>query len=227
MSSAGARRVSRRFCYDARRERRGGAPSGAKRRSAARSLDVGLELFVGQRAVLVGISGLEILEQGVHFLLQRQSAVMLDVGRLERLRTGFRQLVGGQVTLVLLVAKVEALHDRLPKLLAIESAVAVFVGGLEARAEIRWHRAGLGGDACSTDGQGKSSRRQKKRSTSQAHRGPPCPAEFRGSASRRSSSFRRADDRRCRRSSRACRQWLRSAGTLGSSCRWTRTCGPA
>src|SRR5215470_7255705 len=146
------------------------------RRSAARPLDVGLELFVGQRAILVDIGGVEILEQSVDFLLQRQPAVTLDVRGPEGVPTGFGQLIGGQVALVLLVAKVESLDGRLPKLLAIESAVTVLVGGLEGRAEIRWHRARLGAVA--------------RRSIPQAERiaRPPCLAESRGSTGYRSSA---------------------------------------
>src|SRR5262245_18993450 len=82
---------------------RGGRPRRqpvSVRRSAARPPDVGLELFEGQRAILVDIGGLEILEQGVHFLLQRQPSITLHVGGLERSRTGFWQLIGGQVALV-------------------------------------------------------------------------------------------------------------------------------
>src|SRR5262249_22617002 len=90
-----------------RRRRRGDG------RSAARSLDVDLQLFVGQRAILVDVGCVEILEQGVHFLLQGQPAVMLDVGGLEGRSTRFWQLISGQVALVLLVAKVESLDDRL------------------------------------------------------------------------------------------------------------------
>src|SRR5215831_6400323 len=127
------------------------------------------------------------------------------MGGLEGRRTGFRQLIGGQVSLVLLVAKVESLGDRLSKLLAIESAVAVLVGGLEARAEIRWHRAGLSADAYGTKGQGENQRSAEAFHKPSASR-PPYPAKSRGSTSRRFSSFRRADDRRCRRSSPACRQ---------------------
>src|SRR5262250_1044197 len=101
---------------------------------------------------------------------------MLDVGSVEGVPTGFWQLIGGQVALALLVSEVESLDGRLPKLLAVESAVAVLVGGLEPRAEIRWHRAGLGADACSTKGQGESSRREEERSTSQAHRAISLPS---------------------------------------------------
>src|SRR5215470_8957588 len=150
------------------------------RRSAARPLDVGLELFVGQRAILVDIGGVEILEQGVHFFLQGQPAVTLDVGGPEGVPTGFWQLIGGQVALVLLVAKVESLDGRLPKLLAIESAVAVLVGGLEPRAEIGWHRAGLGAAARSTEDQGESGGREEERSTSQAHGAISLPGEVSG-----------------------------------------------
>src|SRR5262249_38032308 len=100
---------------------------------------------------------------------------MLDVGGVEGVPTGFWQLIGGQVALALLVAKVESLDDRLPKLLAIESAVAVLVGGLEAREEIRWHRTGLGADAYSTKGQGESCGREDERSTSQARRATSLP----------------------------------------------------
>src|SRR6516164_3839838 len=139
------------------------------RRSAARPLDVGLELFVGQRAILVDIGGVEILEQSVHFFLQGQPAVTFDIGGPEGVPTGFWQLIGGQVALVLLVAKVESLDGRLPKLLAIESAVTVLVGGLEGRAEIRWHRARLGADARSTKGQGDRCGREEEHSTSHAH----------------------------------------------------------
>ena len=71
---------------------------------------------------------------------------------------------------MLLVAKVESLDARLPKLIAIESAIAVLVGGLEGRTEIRWHRAGLGSDAYGTKGQRERNGRKDKRSTSQAHR---------------------------------------------------------
>src|SRR5262249_29252606 len=120
--------------------------------------------------ILVDVGGLEILEQSVHFLLQRQPAVLLHIGSLEGLRTGFWQLIGGQVALWPLFSKIKSFSHPLPKLVAIESAVTVLVGGLEARAEIRWHRAGLGADTCSTKGQSKSCGREDERSTSQAHR---------------------------------------------------------
>src|SRR5215813_5609183 len=110
---------------------------------------------------------------------------MLDVGSVEGVPTGFWQLIGGQVALALLVSKVESLDGRLPKLLAVESAVAVLIGGLEPRAEIRWHRAGLGAAACSAENQGESGGREEERSTSQAHGAisSPCPAESPGSTS--------------------------------------------